>query len=296
MFEYAGHRVELPEMPLESQQWYSVHAGFADGGLVLGAREISGGSRSSSASIAPSPALPPAPATTTLVFAAELTGAVSSHNFNGRLEDPKLFASAEEMRRGRPLAHWDFARAIDTQTIVDVGPRGLAGRLRNVPTRAMRGSRWTGAQMDWQKAPGEYAAIHFHEDDLYDCAWEASTKFRVPAGTASGCFGLRLRVGGSQDILPFYVLAPRGEPGSRVAFLAPTLTYLAYANHARGNCDEAMRARMREWKCTPYNADDFPVFGRSTYNYHAGTAPAPRDGARPHTRDAALTADLPDPP
>jgi len=133
----------------------------------------------------------------------------------------------------------------------------------------MRGSRWTGAEMDWQKAPSEWAAIHFHEDDIYDARWSPSVSFRVPPGAKSGCYGLRLRLGEHQDVLPFYVLSPRGAPASKVVFLAPTLTYLAYANHARGNCDAAMRERMREWKCTPYNADDYPVFGRSTYNYHA---------------------------
>lgn len=90
----------------------------------------------------------------------------------------------------------------------------------------------------------------------------------MPPGTQSGCYGLRLRKDGAEDILPFYILAPKDQPTNNVCFLAPTLTYLAYANHARGNCNDALRERMNLWGASQYNADDFPQFSRSTYNYH----------------------------
>jgi hypothetical protein len=51
-------------------------------------------------------------------------------------------------------------------------PHGLHGLLRNLPTRAVRGSRWSGEETSWRHMPRHYAAIHFHEDDLYDCGWE----------------------------------------------------------------------------------------------------------------------------
>ena len=285
VFEYLSSRVELTHKQLESQKWYSVYAGFDTQRqkLTLGLIDIESASsfesetalydvnkegegHASDGGRDDDDGAPPSP----LVLAAEKKkeATVSTNHFNGRLEDPKLFANMHAMHRDAHLAFWDFSRSQDTQTVCDLGPYALSGRLVNVPNRAMRGSRWTGKTMDWQKAPLEYAAIHFHEDDIYDCRWTPSMRFTVPVGTLSACYGLRLRSGEYVDILPFYVLAPLGKPTSTLCFLAPTLTYVAYANHARGNCNDAMRERMCEWKCTPYNADDFPIFGRSTYNYH----------------------------
>jgi N,N-dimethylformamidase len=43
---------------------------------------------------------------------------------------------------------------------------------RNLATRAVRGSRWTGAETNWRHMLRHYAAVHFHEDDLYDCGWD----------------------------------------------------------------------------------------------------------------------------
>lgn len=39
------------------------------------------------------------------------------------------------------LAWWDFSAEIPTDRIVDRGPNGLHSHLRNLPTRAVRGSR-----------------------------------------------------------------------------------------------------------------------------------------------------------
>lgn len=212
-----------------------------------------------------------------LSFAAALTDGVSSNHFNGRLEDPVLYHQyagttepplAPDAPPDTVRAWWDFADGISTQSILDRGPFGLAGRLVNVPYRGMRGARWSGRVMDWAKAPREYAAIHFHEDDLYDCGWETDVSLCVPDNARSGVYGLRLRYNGDQDILPFYVLPQRQGSTNRICFLASTLTHQAYANHARGNCDDGLRRRMAGWGASLHNPDDYPVYGRSTYNYH----------------------------
>ncbi len=164
---------------------------------------------------------------------------------------------------------------MDTQTIVDRGPYGLGGSVINIPTRAVCGRQWDGSVLDWTQDPRHYATIHFHDDDLYDCRWATDFHLTVPEGMPSGVYGLRLTKGDAQDILPFYVLPPKGAPAAKICFLASTLTYQAYANHARGNCDEAMRARISEWGASPYNPDDYPIYGGSTYNFHpdrSGTA------------------------
>jgi hypothetical protein len=33
--------------------------------------------------------------------------------------------------------------------------------------------------------------VHFHEDDLYDCAWDTDFVFDVPASLPSGVYGIR---------------------------------------------------------------------------------------------------------
>ena len=99
--------------------------------------------------------------------------------------------------------------------------------------------------MCWRHAPREYAAIHFHDDDLHDVGWETDFEFTVPADLPSGAYLMRLTAAGAVDELPFYVRPLRGRPGADVLFVASTYTYQAYANHARNatdappGCDES---------------------------------------------------------
>jgi len=122
--------------------------------------------------------------------------------------------------------------------------------------------------MHWRDSPREYAAIHFHEDDLHDCGWDTDFSFKIPSSAKSGVYGLRLRQGSSEDILPFYILPANDKKKNKICYLASTFTYQAYANHARGNCDQQMRNRMRDWGANLHNPDDYPVYGKSTYNFH----------------------------
>ena len=108
----------------------------------------------------------------------------SAGHFNGKIEAPCLAAEALAPADlaallGRPrdfplLAAWDFARDIETVFIPDIGPRGLHGRAVNLPARGVTGHLWAGRSLSWREAPADYAAIHFHEDDLYDCGWETN--------------------------------------------------------------------------------------------------------------------------
>ncbi|MGY4800928.1 N,N-dimethylformamidase beta subunit family domain-containing protein [Teichococcus aerofrigidensis] len=208
-----------------------------------------------------------------VVIAAEDAAEPCAH-FTGKLEEPALLAGArtswpEPLRRPeRVLALWDFARGIPTQSVSDIGPQACHGSLRNVPTRAVVGARWSGDEMCWRHRPEDYAAIHFHADDLGDCGWRTDFRFTVPPDLRSGAYALHLSCGAGEDWLPFYVLPPRGGPTADIVFLASTFTYQAYANHARGNADAAYRARVAAWGAYPHNPDDYPVYGRSTYNRH----------------------------
>ena len=213
-----------------------------------------------------------------LFLAAKKVDEISEQHFNGRLEGISIYSNLPiadktpcfpgEEKHGDLLAWWDFSIGIETQSIVDRGPYGLGGRLVNIPYRAMRGANWNGSSMHWKVKPDEYSAIHFHEDDLYDCSWDTDFEFQIPLNAKSGVYGLKLKQGGNEDIIPFYVLPLKDGKKSKVCYLASTFTYQAYANHRRGNCDTEMRDRIRDWGANPNNPDDYPIYGQSTYNFH----------------------------
>jgi N,N-dimethylformamidase len=138
-----------------------------------------------------------------------------------------------------------------------------------MPLRGVTGARWGGREQCWRHAPEDYGAIKFHEDDLSDCAWDTDFRFEVPSDLTSGAYALHLTCDDGEDWLPFYVLPHRTGARAAIAFLAPTFTYQAYANHSRGNCEETYRSRVGSWGAYPFNPDDYTIYGRSTYNRHS---------------------------
>ena len=253
LLEVDGAAVCAVAAPMLERCWYEIEARFAAGAVHLTqlALQTSWGVTDSGA--ATGTAEPPGG--NRLLIAADAQGG----RFDGRIEAPCLLDAT-----GGPVAEWDFSVGIDTDRIAGTHP----GHLVNLPTRGIRGSRWTGEEMDWKHAPSHYAAIHFHADDLYDAGWETDFTVSLPAGLRSGVYGVRLRGGASEDIIPFFVLAPSGTATAPVAYLAATFTYQAYANHARFNFDPAFRARAAAWGATPNNPEDHPGYGASTYNRH----------------------------
>jgi len=183
--------------------------------------------------------------------------------FNGSMEAP-LVSDAS----GDVLASWNFTNTIGREWVEDNVDRSRRLTLINMPMRAVRSSSWTGRNMDWKVAPQDYAAITFHSDDLSDCKWETTIAIEVPAGMPSGVYGLFVDNGIGTDIIPFYVLRSPELPRQKILFLAPTFTYMAYANHARGNFSGALHARVKEWNAYPYNPDVVGAYGYSTYNRH----------------------------
>jgi N,N-dimethylformamidase len=204
------------------------------------------------------------------VLIAAADAAAPTLHFTGKIEAPCILAGfAEQWPSDLPvLADWDFSQGIGTVDVTDVGPQACHGTLVNLPCRGMVGAAWSGQETCWRHAPQDYAAIHFHASDLNDCGWATDFTFTPPPGLRSGCYMLHLTCAGGEDWLPFYLLPAREGPRAPIAFLASTFTYIAYANHARGNTDAAFRARVAAWGAYPYNPDDFPLYGRSTYNRH----------------------------
>lgn len=215
------------------------------------------------------------------LLVAALGGAPVSQHFNGKIEYPALLDSAlseleiPAIAAGGDhedlLAAWDFSREISTQRTVDTGPHTLHGQLINLPARAMKGADWDGSEMCWRHRPEHYAAIHFHDDDLYDCGWQTDFSFTIPADFRSGIYAARLENGDPDgtEMIPFFVRPTPGRPQSKICVLIPTYTYIVYANFARFNTDENYLKRVRDWNARPWTADIAPQFGRSTYNFHS---------------------------
>lgn len=183
--------------------------------------------------------------------------------FNGSIEAPAVTDT-----NGQVLASWSFANTFGREWVQDDVDQSRRLTLINMPARAVRSSSWTGRCMDWKVAPQDYAAITFHSDDLSDCRWETTIAVEVPASVPSAVYGLSVDNGIGADIIPFYVLRNPTLPRQRILFLAPTFTYMAYANHARGNFSGALQARVKEWNAYPHNPDKIGAYGYSTYNRH----------------------------
>jgi N,N-dimethylformamidase len=201
-------------------------------------------------------------------------GTVGAH-FNGKIEAP-AFLEAHGV-----IAHWDFSRDIRSVKATDTSPFRRHGRLVNLPARGMKGMRWTGEHHSWQAARAEYGAVHFHEDDLYDAEWPADIVWTVPEDARSGAYALHLTCGETEaeamreTYIPFFIRPPRKAPrGSRpkLAFLAPTCSYMAYANHGehitvRGV--ERLMGRLLHFGHQDVYLYDHPELGHSLYDKHA---------------------------
>ena len=252
--------------------------------------------------------------------------------FNGRLEAPVVYRgllSDAELAcvasGARPtalayrlMADWDFSDDISTDQIKDRSANRLNGYTHNLPLRAVKSSHWDGAEMNWKHAPEQYGAIHFHSDDLYDCGWLTDITYRLPDDIRSGIYALRLRQEGSEDApephceeyIPFFVAAPKNKPQSKLAFIVPTYSYLAYSNwhyaeiQAKVNDLSAeelvensnMEPDFREY--TQFINEHYDV-GLSTYDHHSDGSPVhfsswlrPLLNIRPKSAQWALCADL----
>lgn len=229
-----------------------------------------------------------------------ITGAVSVTDgpagcFNGKIAAPVLLTrtlgdtQAERLAAARDLPTatrelgedvamaWDFSDRPGTLTVLDRGPAGLTGRCVNMPTRAMTGPHWTGAQTDFRQAPEQYDAIHFHDDDFGDCGWDTDVRYTVPADLASGVYALRVHAGSDTDRIPFVVRETLSTAGHidpvPVLVLLPTWTYLAYANWRTYLEELDDRTVMYGEERLPGPADYFlvehPELGLSMYDHHS---------------------------
>jgi N,N-dimethylformamidase len=271
-------RETLP-LPLLERKWYAVTLAVdrAQGRFRLGVEALRKdfGVADSGSHEGALP-LPLGVATGLMLAGAQEPGGTVGAHFNGKIEAP-TFTDGDHI-----IAAWNFSEGIRSIHVTDTGPSHRHGRLVNLPTRGMKGAHWTGEHHSWQAAPAQYGAVHFHEDDLYDAGWAADVVWSVPEDTKSGAYALHLTCGETdaeamrEVYIPFFIRPPRAASARtnrpKVAFLAPTCSYIAYANHGehitvRGV--ERIMGRLLHFGHQDVYLYDHPELCHSLYDKHA---------------------------
>lgn len=176
------------------------------------------------------------------------------------------------------IAHWDTTAGYTDRgigdVVVDVGPFCLDARGYNRPVRGQTGWNWNGFSDCFRLAPHEFGGIEFHADAMTDCNWKPTKTLKLPEGLKSGCYAMRLSAGDGTGLAEEHVVffVRPAKPSARIAFLFPTLTYLAFANE-RLSFDHPERQAMMG---RPAVLSDIDVemyargdFGLSAYDVHA---------------------------
>ncbi|MCZ6887776.1 MAG: hypothetical protein O7H39_04700, partial [Gammaproteobacteria bacterium] len=214
-------------VPVAAMRWHAIELVAANGNVKIALRGFGQGAaeRAQRASTVDMPLALEVPA-------GDWT--LAGPGFNGCIEAPRL-----EDADGTLIAAWDFSRKMATDTIVDTSPHGRHGKLLQTPTRAVKGSRWDGSTQRWADDPSQYAAIHFHEDDLTDAGWKPDIEWRIPDDLPSGQYAVRLRSGEAnqkhdgepvaeheEDHAVFFVRRAasrvQGAKSAKIAYLAAT--------------------------------------------------------------------------
>ncbi|MBV7257376.1 hypothetical protein KCG44_11325 [Pacificimonas sp. WHA3] len=232
--------------------------------------------------------------------------------FDGKLEQPAFFDralsdseaglygnTAPEAHAGLPCNHiWDFGSDIASETAVDRGPASRHCRIVNLPTRAACGRKWDGTVHDWTVDSSHYGALHFHSNAIADAEWKPFATWTVPADLPSGLYAAKLVQGESDDYVPFYILPQLDAAKSAIAFLAPTASYLAYANFCIQPQFAPLYPQMREDVDGDALLRAHPEFGGGLYDMHPdgsgvhySSLHRPIVNFRPKASNWAFTAD-----
>ena len=168
--------------------------------------------------------------------------------FSGKLDSFKIETQHLVGGGFNTWAKYDFAKQMSSDLIVDVSGAGRNGKLINSPTRAVKGYDWDGSEPDWTKAMYGYGAIHFHDDDLDDADWPTDFTVTIPHDAVSGAYGVVAKGVNSdaEDTITFFVTPKPGAATkrSKVAYVMPTFTYLAYANERMYDQERSSRLEL----------------------------------------------------
>ena len=206
--------------------------------------------------------------------------------FNGKIERPRIISGVTDpaaLRRSvmapdatelpeSVVAAWDFAEGIGTDRITDLSRSRLDGKAVNTPPRAMAGHNWNSSTLDWRQSTEQYGAIHFHDDDIYDCAWKTDFSWTVPQDAKSGFYAAQLNTDDETEFVPFFVRPDPRKPRAKLAVIASTATYLAYANtHVKVDtvASEVMSETTNQLTHQDMYLLEHRELGHSTYDYHS---------------------------
>lgn len=211
-------------------------------------------------------------------------GKVDRHGICNKVlskEDLDKIRDGELPEKNSILAYWDttvgFSDNGINNTVIDIGPNKLNSEGHNHPVRAMTGWNWNGKNDNFRLAPKEYGGIDFHPDAITDAKWKVTNSMIIPEDLKSGVYAIRLRSGPgtglSEEYIVFFV-RPK-KPKSKICFLVPTASYLAYANE-KLSFEAVIIQPMTGQPPTITDIDieqyKNPEFGLSTYDSYADGA------------------------
>lgn len=217
--------------------------------------------------------------------------------YNGKIDRPRLARRAlskgeiEALAGGYKYCNpdvrndvvgaWDFheniTKNIASTQIIDTSTNRLHGFIVNLPARGMTGFNWTGDEIVYHHKPEEYGAIHFHDTDLDDSRWDVDFELKIPEGLKSGVYAARLRIGGvdspeTEDYIPFVIRPPRGTTNSKLCFILPTNSYMAYSNdNLATNCvvAELLAGKVPVMSPSDLYLNEHREYGQSLYSLHS---------------------------
>lgn len=234
-----GARRTIRTSPFSEHQWYHVALLKKEAQWSLHTIDSSGASQTASFE---GPSYEPCEADLYFATRADNNGNKVEH-FDGKIEQPWLFRRHLGEREIAALAGgtdplclknchaaWDFNTHPATMIAIDRSTTAAHGELVNLPMRSVTGHRWRGQAYDFHHAPKYFGAIFFHREDVGDVGWPIAFQFHVPADCPSGLYAARLSAGKTIDHVPFVVRPDSSGATSHIAFLTPTLSYLAYSN------------------------------------------------------------------
>lgn len=202
--------------------------------------------------------------------------------FNGKVDSPTILRSSSDtdlvawgMGQSVPTAPWASWKLDEDFASESITPvfKGASGRIVNGAERGVTGRNWDGTSDSFLEKPRQYSAIQFHDDDMVDAGWEYDVAFTLPATLKSGVYAVRLEAAGQTNHFPLFVGAAP-DATAPVLFLAPTNTYLAYANDHLAGLDFSLL--MPHEKVVPKEEQylfEYPEPGRSCYDTHSDGTP-----------------------